>query len=124
MRQPWHRNPVILLCGLSVLLIVGGYWLSRYLPMTEEEAANEAARVQIQHALEIWPGTWQGRQEGLAQIRAAAIRYQRTPPYHVPSLFIFYAGVGCFVCGVIVWLRREPPADVLEDEEPMEASNG
>jgi hypothetical protein len=114
--QPWHRNPVVLLCGLGVLLTVGGYWLSRYLPMTTAEAEAEDARVQMQLILESLPVQGGPLADHLEQLRAAAIRARRTPPYHVPGLIAFYLGLAVLTSGVVWWLLRAPPAEA-EDED-------
>lgn len=120
MRKPstprWYRNPALILCGLGATLLGGGYWASRYVPMTEEEAASEKVRVQFQLALEAAPVRHTAVADALARIRAQSIRNQRTHPYRVPGLIAFYVGVALIVFGVVVWLRRGPVSDPDEDE--------
>jgi hypothetical protein len=105
---PWYRSP-LWLAALGLALMVGGYQLSRYVPLTprEQEQADRLADLHGKTDDEVLK----------ERIDAIARNARRDPPFRVPGLITVLIGAMLFVSAAVMMFRQPArPAEPTPSE--------
>jgi hypothetical protein len=110
----WSRP--LLLAGLGLVLMLGGYAAVNYVPLTPRQAEQERQIAELRdlaansHA----DGTAVGAlDERLKQVQPP----WRTPPYQLPGRLAIYGGLFLFLAAGFLMYRKSPPKREADDAE-------
>jgi hypothetical protein len=111
--RAWWAGPIGTgLIGLA--LMVGGWKLSTYLPLTVREQRQEEAVEEIRRL---------ARDEELrAKLDSYARGARGQPPYQLPGRLVFFAGLVLFVAAGVRMYRAPPPAEPAVREADGDAA--
>src|SRR5919199_6821534 len=120
MRQRTHSPPrrgptPAVLAVLGLVLMVGGWKVSRYVPLTPQDAEEDRRVSDVRRLAEKDPA-----QGGLAEALGRYSHQGREPPYRRLGDLAFLGGLALFVtAGVLMY--RQPAAPEGEEGEAEEA---
>ncbi len=107
-------NRPLLLAILGLVLMVGGYIASNYVPATprqvEVERRLQELRTLAQQRKEI------GVDDGLSERLNQAAPPYREPPYQMAGRLAIYFGLFLFVLAGVLMYRSSPPPSKMDDE--------
>jgi hypothetical protein len=114
---PGAGNRPLLLAGLGLTLMLGGYAAMNYVPLTSRQAEQERQLAELRDlAAKPKAGpTDAALSERLNQVAPP----WRTPPYQIPGRLAVYGGLFLFVAAGVLMYRR-PPAPKSEADGPSE----
>jgi hypothetical protein len=108
------RSP-LLLAGIGLALLIGGYHAMNYVPRTPQQAAQEEELTKLrQMAAKDAPDLHQ-------RLKDVPPPAWRTPPYQLPGRLAFFFGLFLFVlAGIQMYRHRPAPQPESADEAPEE----
>jgi hypothetical protein len=114
--EDW-RTP-LLLAGAGLVLMIGGWKASTYVPMSPREADNarqlEELRVIARRTEKDAANPGQEKlSERLGRVEVGS----GTPPYELPGRLAFFAGLLMFIGAGILMYQKKPAAETPAEEE-------
>jgi hypothetical protein len=108
-------NKPLLLAGLGLALMLGGYAATNYVPLTPRQAEQERQLAELREMAA------RGRQSGTAadaldeRLKQVAPSW-RTPPYQIPGRLAIFGGLALFVAAGVLMYRNTPTPKRETDE--------
>jgi hypothetical protein len=110
---PWYRRPIWLgLLGLA--LLVGGYQISVYVPMTPRERTQAAMLADVRDNAD---------EELRQKLDDFARNVRREPPFRWSGRLVMLAGLGLCVTAAVLMARQPAAAPVEESVTNEEAAH-
>jgi hypothetical protein len=107
----WNRP--LLLAGLGLALMLGGYAALDYMPRTPRQAEQERQIAELREMTARSGTAAEALDERLKQVAPP----WRTPPYQVPGRLAIYGGLVLFVVAGVSMYRNTPAPKKQTDEE-------
>lgn len=113
---PRQKNQPLLMAGLGLALMLGGYAATNYVPATARQA--ETARRLQELRLLAEQRKEAGVDDGLPERLNGAAPSWREPPYQLAGRLAIYGGLFLFVlAGVMMYRSSPPPTKGIDDRE-------
>jgi hypothetical protein len=114
--SPGHGNRALLMAGLGLVLMLGGYAATTYVPVTPWQAEQERRHAELRQQAA------QRQAEGVEDALPERLK-QVTPPWHNPPYqmagrLAVYAGLFLFVLAGVQMYRSSPPPTKDSPSEP------
>jgi type VI protein secretion system component VasK len=114
--SPGEWNRPLLLAGLGLVLMLGGYAATSYVPVTPRQAEQEQrlAELRQQATQRQADGVEDALPERLNQVTPP----WRNPPYQMAGRLAIYGGLVLFVmAGVLMYRSSPPPTKDIDEKE-------
>lgn len=104
--SPGQGNRPLLLAALGLVLMLGGYAATTYVPATERQAEVERRLTELRHLAAQRRAS--GVDDGLPERLNQAAPAWRPPPYQMAGRLAIYCGLVLFVLAGVLMYRSSP----------------
>lgn len=106
---PGQGNRPLLMVGLALALMLGGYAATNYVPMTERQAETSRRLQELRLLAE--QSKEAGVKNELPERLDRIAQPWREPPYQMAGRLAIYGGLFLFVFAVVMMYRSSPPGE-------------